>query len=106
MPGSAGHLLGSDWTCKKKDLTPSTPLDEPTSAMDAKAEAEVFEHLQATARDQILILISHRFSTVRRADRIAVMDSGRITELGTHDELMALNGHYAHLFTLQAEAYR
>ena len=81
-------------------------LDEPTSAMDAKAEAEVFEHLQATARDQILILISHRFSTVRRADRIAVMDSGRITELGTHDELMALNGHYAHLFTLQAEAYR
>jgi len=81
-------------------------LDEPTAAMDAKAEAEVFEHFQAVAGDRILILISHRFSTVRQADLIAVMDQGRIVEIGTHEELMALNGQYATLFELQAAAYR
>ncbi|MGY6553957.1 MAG: ABC transporter ATP-binding protein [Wenzhouxiangella sp.] len=81
-------------------------LDEPTAAMDAKAEAEVFEHFQAMAKNQILILISHRFSTVRRADQIAVMEHGRIVELGSHEELMALDGRYATLFELQAQAYR
>ncbi len=81
-------------------------LDEPTAAMDAKAEAEVFEHFQAMAKNQILILISHRFSTVRRADQIAVMDQGRIIELGSHEELMARGGRYAQLFELQARAYR
>src|SRR6056297_2311112 len=81
-------------------------LDEPTAAMDAKAEAEVFQHFQAMAGDQILILISHRFSTVRQADLIAVMDQGRIIEMGTHEELMKLNGQYATLFELQAAAYR
>ncbi|MCH8479552.1 MAG: ABC transporter ATP-binding protein/permease [Wenzhouxiangella sp.] len=81
-------------------------LDEPTSAMDAGAEAEVFEYLQGMARNQILILISHRFSTVRQADRIAVMEAGRIIEFGSHAELIALNGRYARLFELQAAAYR
>lgn len=81
-------------------------LDEPTAAMDAKAEAEVFQHFQAMAGERILILISHRFSTVRRADVIAVMEQGRITEMGSHEQLMAIGGQYATLFELQAAAYR
>ena len=81
-------------------------LDEPTAAMDAQAEAEVFEHFRQLARDRITILISHRFSTVRMADQIAVLDRGRIVEHGSHEELMHLNGRYAHLFTLQARGYR
>jgi ATP-binding cassette, subfamily B, bacterial len=81
-------------------------LDEPTAAMDAAAEAEVFEHFRQLARERITILISHRFSTVRMADQIAVLDRGRIVEIGSHDALMALNGRYAHLFTLQARGYR
>ncbi len=81
-------------------------LDEPTAAMDAQAEAEVFEHFRQLAQDRITILISHRFSTVRMADQIAVLDRGRIVEHGSHEELMQLNGRYAHLFTLQARGYR
>jgi ATP-binding cassette subfamily B protein len=81
-------------------------LDEPTAAMDAQAEAEVFEHFRQLARDRITILISHRFSTVRMADQIAVLDRGHIVEHGSHEELMRLNGQYAHLFTLQARGYR
>ena len=66
----------------------------------------MFKHFQAMTIHQILILISHRFSTVRQADQIAVMDQGRIIELGSHDELIALSGQYATLFELQARAYR
>jgi ATP-binding cassette subfamily B protein len=81
-------------------------LDEPTAAMDARAEAEIFEHFRALARERITILISHRFSTVRMADQIAVLDHGRIIEKGSHEQLMALGGHYAQLFSLQARGYR
>lgn len=81
-------------------------LDEPTAAMDAQAEAEVFEHFRQLAKGRITILISHRFSTVRMADRIAVLDHGRMVEYGSHEELMSKDGRYAHLFTLQARGYR
>ena len=81
-------------------------LDEPTAAMDAEAEAQIFDRVRALTDDQMAILISHRFSTVRMADEIVVLDGGQVVEQGTHEELMALNGRYAHLFTLQAEGYR
>jgi ATP-binding cassette, subfamily B, bacterial len=74
--------------------------------MDAQAEAEVFEHFRQLARERITILISHRFSTVRMADQIVVLNSGHIIERGSHEELMRLNARYAHLFTLQARGYR
>ena len=81
-------------------------LDEPTAAMDAGAEATIFEHFRALTKGRIAILISHRFSTVRMADQIVVLQDGRIIERGSHDELMRINGHYAHLFSLQAKGYR
>lgn len=81
-------------------------LDEPTAAMDAGAEAQVFEHFQTLTRNRIAILISHRFSTVRMADQIVVIQHGRVIERGNHGELMQLNGHYAHLFSLQARGYQ
>ena len=81
-------------------------LDEPTSSMDAETEIQVFERFRALTRDKIVILISHRFSTVRQADTIAVMEHGTILEQGNHAGLMARNGRYARLFELQASAYR
>ncbi len=81
-------------------------LDEPTSALDAEAEYEVFRRFGELMEGRIAVLISHRFSTVRMADRIVVLSAGKIIELGSHAELMQLDGAYARLFNLQAEGYR
>ncbi len=81
-------------------------LDEPTAAVDAAAEAELFQRIRELAKDKTAILISHRFSTVRMADRIIVLEKGKIIEQGSHDELVALGGTYAKLFAMQAEGYR
>jgi ATP-binding cassette subfamily B protein len=81
-------------------------LDEPTSNIDPKAEEEIFENVLQLTRNQILILVSHRFSTVRRADKIIVLESGHLTEQGSHRKLMAHKGTYARLFTLQAKSYQ
>ena len=81
-------------------------VDEPTSALDAMAEAELFEKLRHLVRGRSTVLISHRFSTVRMADRIYVIDEGRIQESGSHEELMLQGGRYASLFRLQAAPYR
>jgi len=81
-------------------------LDEPTASMDAEAEAEVFQRFRSLAANRMGIVISHRFSTVRMADQIVVLEAGAVVERGTHDELMALGHRYAHLFNLQAQGYR
>ena len=80
-------------------------LDEPTSALDAQAEYELFERLRSLTQGRTAVYISHRFSTVRRADRILFLEHGRLVEEGTHDQLMRLNARYARLFRLQASAY-
>jgi len=80
-------------------------LDEPTAQLDVRGEAEIFDRLLAATRHCTTILISHRFSTVRHADRICVLEQGRVVELGTHDELMALGGRYRTMFDLQAQRF-
>ena len=81
-------------------------LDEPTSSLDPEAEASIFAELKENLKGRIGIIISHRFSTVRMADRIAVIADGKVIELGTHSELLAAKGRYAQLFEMQAAGYR
>jgi ATP-binding cassette, subfamily B, bacterial len=81
-------------------------LDEPTAAMDAEAEMNIFNHFRSLTQDRMVVLISHRFSTVRMADKIIVMASGEIIEQGSHEQLLAVGGRYAHLFSLQAAGYQ
>jgi ATP-binding cassette subfamily B protein len=84
---------------------PLVVLDEPTAAMDARAEADLFAHIREMFAGRAVLLISHRFSSVRSADRIYVLERGRIIETGNHDELLRADGVYAELFRTQAAAY-
>jgi ATP-binding cassette subfamily B protein len=81
-------------------------LDEPTSSIDAEAEYQIFNNLQSQYQDKSLIFVSHRFSTVRNANKIFVIDQGELIERGSHDKLMLLKGKYAHLFNIQAKGYK
>ncbi|HRZ29645.1 MAG TPA: hypothetical protein P5052_02715 [Candidatus Paceibacterota bacterium] len=80
-------------------------FDEPTASIDAEAEYKIFNNIYKFFKNKTVIIISHRFSTVRNADRIIVIDKGNIAEQGTHEELLKLNGKYAKAFKLQAEGY-
>ena len=81
-------------------------LDEPTAALDARAEFEVFQRFKELSQGKTAVLISHRFSSVRMADRILVLADGQVEAAGTHEELMAAGGRYKELFELQAAGYR
>jgi ATP-binding cassette subfamily B protein len=81
-------------------------LDEPTAALDARAEYEVFQRFSELTKGKTAVLISHRFSTVRMAHRILVLEKGELLEMGSHEELLAQGGRYAELFRLQAKGYQ
>jgi ATP-binding cassette subfamily B protein len=81
-------------------------LDEPTASLDARSEFEVFQRFKELSAGKTAVLISHRFSSVRMADRILVLEGGRLEAAGTHEELLAAGGRYAELFELQAAGYR
>ncbi len=111
FPGGR-ELSGGQWQkialarAFMRDKADLVVLDEPTAAMDAEAEADAFERVRRLATDKMVVLVSHRFSTVRMADEIVVLQGGRIIERGSHVALLEQGGRYARLFTLQAEAYR
>ncbi len=111
-PGGT-DLSGGQWQrvalaralCAVKQGAGLVLLDEPTAQLDVRGEAEIFDRILAATRHATTILISHRFSTVRHADRICVLERGKVVELGTHDELMALGGRYRTMFELQASRF-
>ena len=101
----SGSGSGWRWRARSSGRRPFIVLDEPTAALDPRAERELFERIRGLLAGRTVLLISHRFSSVRSADRIYVLDHGEIVEAGDHAALMALGGTYAELFTLQAAAY-
>ncbi|MFF0339014.1 ABC transporter ATP-binding protein [Kribbella sp. NPDC004875] len=111
--GDGTDLSGGQWQrvalaralCAVRQGAGLVLLDEPTAQLDVRGEAAIFDRILSATRDVTTILISHRFSTVRHADRICVLEHGRVVELGTHDELMALGGRYRTMFDLQAQRF-